>query len=578
MILEELFKDGEILKDKITEEFRELNARAASLTFSTLVAIVPLLAFCAASLQAFGRLHLLEPTLLKLLEPIGEKKYEVIQYTVQFSESLRLKPLIFLIALLVTYLLLTLKVEQAFNTIWQIREKRNRSRQIADFLSVIIIGPVLIFACLDLIADTIFDGLLSFVLLWGVFAIFYKLIPHTASESWKVEWKPALVGGIATCVLWLISAEIFKNVIAFTSRYEHYDKFAGPVLLLMWSHCMWGVILFGGQMAFYLQNKRAFKQKLKGKPIALSSYEREAFAVEIVRLIAKENDKLNFDGLKEKLDDITSPQLQKLLRVLEGKEVNEKGEIKKKESDKKFIHTGDTGFYNLSDDSIKVKDILKLVREPNKPNKHSLGVSQILHEANEAFYKMLSDVKVKDLTALKEDSDKSEIGETKSDLSNRESEEVAVEVMRLVAVENGKLNFEGLKEKLPLQVTWLQLHRILKNLKDRDLIASKESDKGFFLGRDTDQIKIKKILDAMRGHDKIESDEIVNEMMNEIDTAIVESLKGKTLRELIKDLPEDSSVERPQSNKIDDDVEKAPVEGVKGLLNALSKKFTDMFS
>ena len=263
---------------------------------------MPLLAFCTASLQAFGRLHLLEPTLLKLLEPIGEKKYEVIQYTVQFSESLRLKPLIFLIALLVTYLLLTRKVEQAFNTIWQIREKRKRSRQIADFLSVIIIGPVLIFACLDLISDTIFDGLLSFVLLWGVFAIFYKLIPHTASESWKVEWQPALVGGIATCVLWLISAEIFKNVIAFTSRYEYYDKFAGPVLLLMWSHCMWGVILFGGQMAFYLQNKRAFKQKFrKGKPIALSSYEREAFAVEIVRLIAKENDKLNFDGLKEKI-------------------------------------------------------------------------------------------------------------------------------------------------------------------------------------------------------------------------------------------------------------------------------------
>ena len=105
---------------------------------------------------------------------------------------------------------------------------------------------------------------------------------------------------------------------------------------------------------------------------------------------------------------------------------------------------------------------------------------------------MLSDVKVKDLTALKEDSGRSKIGRAKSDLSNRESEEVAVEVMRLVAVENGKLNFEGLKEKLPRQVTWLQLHRILKNLKDRDLIAGKESDKGFFLGRDTDQIKIKK--------------------------------------------------------------------------------------
>ena len=578
-MLEGLFKDEEIpkdkIKDKIKEEFTALSAHAAILTFSTLVAIVPLLAFCTASLQAFGKLHLLEPTLLKLLEPIGEKKYEVIQYTVQFSESLLLKPLIFLIFLLVTYLVLTRKVEQAFNTIWQIGEKRKRSRQIADFFSVIIIGPVLIFACLDLIADTIFDGLLSFVLLWGVFAIFYKLIPHTASKSWKVEWKPALVGGIATCVLWLISAEIFKNVIAFTLRYEYYDKFAGPVLLLIWSHCMWMVILFGGHMAFYLQNKRAFKQKFrKGKPIALSSYEREAFAVEIVRLIAKENDKLNFDGLKEKLDDITSPQLQKLLRVLEGKEVKEKGEIKKKESDKKFIHTGDTGFYNLSDDSIKVKHILKLVRGP----KPSLGVSQILDEANKALYKMLSDVKVKDLTALKEDSDSSENGGAKFDLSNRESEEVAVEVMRLVAVENGKLNFEGLKEKLPREVTWLQLHRILKNLKDRDLIAGKESDKGFFLGRDTDQIKIKKILDAMRGHDKIESDEIVNEMMNEIDTAIVESLKGKTLRELIKDLPEDSSVERPQSNKIDDDVEKAPVEGVKGLLNALSKKFTDMFS
>ena len=578
-MLEGLFKDEKILKDKIKkifEEFTELSADAASLTFSTLVAIVPLLAFCTASLQAFGKLHLLEPTLLKLLEPIGEKKYEVIQYTVQFSESLLLKPLIFLIFLLVTYLVLTRKVEQAFNTIWQIGEKRKRSRQIADFFSVIIIGPVLIFACLDLIADTIFDGLFSFVLLWGVFAIFYKLIPHTASKSWKVEWKPALVGGIATCVLWLISAEIFKNVIAFTLRYEYYDKFAGPVLLLIWSHCMWVVILFGGQMAFYLQNKRAFKQKFrKGKPIALSSYEREAFAVEIVRLIAKENNKLDFDGLKEKLNDITSPQLQELLLVLKGKEVNEKGEIKKKESDKKFIHTGDTDFYNLSDDSIKVRDILKLVRGRDK---HRLGVSQILEEANEALYKMLSDVKVKDLTALKEDSDSSENGGAKPDLSNRESEEVAVEVMRLVAVENGKLNFEGLKEKLPRQVTWLQLHRILKNLKDRDLIAGKESDKGFFLGRDTDQIKIKKILDAMRGHDEIESDEIVNEMMNEIDTAIVESLKGKTLRELIKDLPEDSSVERPQSNKIDDDVEKAPVEGVKGLLNALSKKFTDMFS
>ena len=135
----------------------QLNLRAMSLVYTTLLSIVPLLAVSFSVLKGFGVHDKLEVLLYNLLTPLGPSGVEITDKIVTFVDNVRVGVLgsIGLALLIYTVIALLQKIEAAFNFVWQIENLRSFSQRFSNYLSVILIGPVLIFSAVGFTATVL---------------------------------------------------------------------------------------------------------------------------------------------------------------------------------------------------------------------------------------------------------------------------------------------------------------------------------------------------------------------------------------------------------------------------------------
>jgi membrane protein len=250
----------------------QLNLRAMSLVYTTLLSFVPLLAVSFSVLKAFGVHNTIEPLLLNFLAPLGPKGAEVTKNIIGFVENVDVGVLgsVGFAMLIYTVIALLQKTESAFNFVWQVDHLRSLSQRFSNYLSVILIGPVLIFSAIGLTA-TIFNTALaqklvsiepfgSLILFSGklapyflvclAFTFIYILIPNT-----RVQVRAALVGGLIAGGLWETTGWGFAAFIASSSKYAAiYSSFAILILLLIWLYLNWLILLIGSQIAFFVQH------------------------------------------------------------------------------------------------------------------------------------------------------------------------------------------------------------------------------------------------------------------------------------------------------------------------------------
>jgi membrane protein len=263
-------------------EFRHrlLDARAAGLVFTTLLSLVPFLAVMFSVLKAFGVHHVIEPSLAQALEPLGPKGQEITTTIVGFVDNIKIGVLgvVGIGGLFYTTYSLIDKIEQALNAIWQVKEGRTWGRKFADYLSAVLVGPVLVLSAFGLLASlqnhTVVERLLEmeplgtlvvwsgelipFVMLCSVFTFFYKMIPNT-----DVHLRSALVGGVAAAILWIIAGEAFAKFVASSAKYSAiYSSFAVLILFLLWLYAGWMIVLIGAQFSFFHQYPTAYLSRM----------------------------------------------------------------------------------------------------------------------------------------------------------------------------------------------------------------------------------------------------------------------------------------------------------------------------
>lgn len=259
-------------------EFRPrlLDARAAGLVFTTLLSLVPFLAVMFSVLKAFGVHHQIEPLLAQALEPLGPKSLEITGRIIEFVDNLKIGVLgtVGVASLIYTSYSLVDKIEQALNAIWIVRQGRPWNRKFTDYLSVVLVGPVLVFTAFGVLASlqshTVVQWLIGmepfgslflwtaeivpFLVLCGVFTFFYKFIPYT-----RVQVTSALVGGISAAILWGVAGEVFAKFVAASAKYSAiYSSFAVLILFLLWLYTGWMIILIGAQFSFFHQHPTAY--------------------------------------------------------------------------------------------------------------------------------------------------------------------------------------------------------------------------------------------------------------------------------------------------------------------------------
>ncbi|MFQ5960994.1 MAG: YihY/virulence factor BrkB family protein, partial [Candidatus Methylomirabilales bacterium] len=125
-----------------------LTLQASALTFSMLLSIAPFLAVTFSVLKAFGVHNQLQPMLAELLAPLGPEGAEITTRLITFVNNVHVGALgaVGLITLFATIVSLIGNIEQAFNRIWGEKAPRRLARKFSDYLSVLLVGPVLVFS------------------------------------------------------------------------------------------------------------------------------------------------------------------------------------------------------------------------------------------------------------------------------------------------------------------------------------------------------------------------------------------------------------------------------------------------
>ena len=270
---------------RIIVQYSEANfkERAQSLTYTTMLSIVPLMAITFSILAGFGVHNELEPLMLKGLSILGEENAEsFVKILIGFVENTRGVILggAGLAVLLYTAINLLTTIESAFNRIWRVEKGRPFKERLLSYVIVVLIGPIFAFIAFSFLSSSIFlrvsglvtDPLVNFligqVFTIAVFTVFIWL-SYLFITYRKVEMFPALIGAFIAANTWFFVGKLFTQFVVMSGKQSQiYSGFAGVVLFIMWMYLSWVIILVGSQIAFYLQFREriAHDEELSTKP------------------------------------------------------------------------------------------------------------------------------------------------------------------------------------------------------------------------------------------------------------------------------------------------------------------------
>lgn len=281
----------------------QLNLRAMSLVFTTILSFVPLIAVSFSVLKAFDVHNQIEPVLLGLFSALGNRAPEITENIIGFVDNVKVGLLGTLGIAFLFYSVLSLlkKVEEACNYTWRIKRTRTLTERFSNYLSVLMVGPVLVFAALGVTASLLNNSvtqslsaiepfgtvigfisrLIPYLLIIAAFTFVYIFVPNT-----KVRLIPALTGGIAAGVLWQSVGWIYALIVAqSTTQTAIYASFAILFFFITWLYVSWLILLVGSSVAFYRQYPEYLMSK--SRAVVLSNRERENIALNVLVLIGE---------------------------------------------------------------------------------------------------------------------------------------------------------------------------------------------------------------------------------------------------------------------------------------------------
>ncbi|MDM8565382.1 YhjD/YihY/BrkB family envelope integrity protein [Candidatus Halobeggiatoa sp. HSG11] len=249
-----------------------LSLNAMSLVYTTLLSIVPLLAVSFSMLKGLGVHNQIKPLLQNILAPLGEKGVEITEKIIGFVENVNVGVLgiLGMSILIYTIVALIYKIEKVFNFIWRIDKNRPFVRRFSDYLSVIFIGPLLLFLAIGTTASVMTSPFVQklsdisyfsiivdsttqsmpYIFIIGAFTFLYILIPNV-----RVRFTSAFIGALVAGFLWQTIGWGFAYFVVSSTQYATiYSGFAILIVFMIWLYLAWLILLIGSSIAFYHQH------------------------------------------------------------------------------------------------------------------------------------------------------------------------------------------------------------------------------------------------------------------------------------------------------------------------------------
>ncbi len=249
--------------------------RAAALTYSTLFAIVPILALIFAVARGFGFENIVTGLLKNGIIGENESLNSVMQFIDGYMQYVSSGAFIGIGLLFLLFSVYSLAdgIEANLNSIWHVKKSRRMGRKITDYFSLILLIPIgIICLCgMSALASSVLSHMEGFQLLGGfakfiiedalpyvvaglILTGFYIFMPNT-----KVRFKYAIIPGIiAGCLFQALQNLYFNGQFSLSSYNAIYGGFAALPLFLLWLNVSWAIILFGCELAYVSQNNDNF--------------------------------------------------------------------------------------------------------------------------------------------------------------------------------------------------------------------------------------------------------------------------------------------------------------------------------
>lgn len=309
---------------------------AAALTYSTLLAIVPIMAVVFAIARGFGYNKYIETWFREALSSQPQVAEAIIgfvnSYLVHTKSGIFLG--IGLLFMLWTVIMLISNIEKAFNDIWQVSTPRSIFRTITDYMAMFLLAPIIIVVTSGIsimmatfangIGETLIVGptlrfflrLLPYIIMSAVFIALYVFMPNT-----KVKIKSAIIPGIlAGVAMQGLQLVYIHSQIWVTGYNAIYGSFAALPLFMLWVQISWTICLFGAELAYTNQNLEKFA--FRASTDDLSHRYRLLLSAYLMTLICRrfEEGKKPYTALELKLETnipirITHDLLENLTRV-----------------------------------------------------------------------------------------------------------------------------------------------------------------------------------------------------------------------------------------------------------------------
>jgi len=267
-----------------------IHLRASALTLYSLLGIVPVLAMAFGIAKGFGFERFLQKDLLERFQGQEDVAIRIIDFAHSLLEATKGGVIagVGLVVLFWAVIRVLRDIENSFNDIWGIEESRSLGRKFSDYLTILVISPILLtmsgsvtifintqvamitaeFELLGYISGPIFF-LLSFLpycMIWGLFAFIYILVPNT-----KVRFRSGLIAGIIAGSVYLLVQWGYIHFQVGVAKYNAiYGSFAALPLFLIWLQISWIIVLIGAEIAFAHQNVDTYEFEPDSKQISLS--------------------------------------------------------------------------------------------------------------------------------------------------------------------------------------------------------------------------------------------------------------------------------------------------------------------
>ena len=262
--------------------------RASALTFYSLLSVVPVAATLFGIAKGFGLGEALQRQLMENLMAHEEALTRIIDFAHALLENTKGGLVAGVGVAILFYSIIKVfgHIESSFNDIWGVPKGRPIFRKITDYLSLMLICPVILIASstITVVARSQMEGFISnieflgavnpalllvlkifpFVSLWVLFTFIYTFMPNT-----EVRFRSAVLAGIIAGTVFYLFQGVYVMFQVNMTRYNAiYGSFAALPLFLIWLQISWLIVLFGAEISFSHQNVDTFEFEPDSKRVS----------------------------------------------------------------------------------------------------------------------------------------------------------------------------------------------------------------------------------------------------------------------------------------------------------------------